>query len=296
MLNATKPYISGATNFGTEMNWSDFSDGYNVHDEMTTAGALNPFTGVAAYNPTGELDAIDDRFDLFSDLVDDIDPQDIMDQASEQARLISESILTGTTQITTAVTAHRAATEEDYQRRVSAELATLLAGRAVMSSGFDDAVVAMANRREAEIQDFSSRLGIAFEERKNQAVAQLIGQYIGIVQLQLTSAQGATALRADLAKQRILAMQDQINIDLGYDEAETKWVLSLFDYKNAVMASYRGAVTVPKEMGKGERALSMLSGALTTGISVGTATGSPQIGVIAGAGSAILGGLLSAWK
>jgi hypothetical protein len=269
---------------------------YHVHDEMVDAAALNPFVGVQAYDPDSDLSRIENSLDDFADVVEGLAPEDMMALAVASALESVDTDIYSEDDIATAVQAHEARTEEGYQRRVSGVLAPLFAGRATMSTGFDGALSLMANQREAEIQDYSAKLGLIGQEKRISLAVQFTEQFIGLVQLQLTSHQALTSLTKDVAQMRIVGMQDQIATDLGYDEAEARWRPDMFEYGAQMLSAYAGAGPVPRPQSKGERIMGALTTAGTVGLQAGMALKNPQIGFGAAGATFLLSMLTQNWR
>lgn len=269
---------------------------FNAHEEMLLGASLNPFTGVAAYDPDPVLSDLEETLSDFDAIVNDLDPSDLMTLAVTAAiDAVTEDVYSET-DIAAAVAAHEARTEEGYQRRVSSALSSLLVGRATMSSAFDGALSLMANQREAEIQDYSAKLGLLSQEKRISLAAQFSQQFIGLVQLQVTGHQALTETAKAIAQMRIVGMQDQIGTDVSYDENEARWRPGMLEYGAQMLSAYNGAGPVPRPPTKGERFMGLLTTSASVAIQGGMALGSPQAGI--GVGIATLGaGLLSSnWR
>lgn len=271
-------------------------DDFNVASEIYLASNLNPFEGVQAYDPDADLTAIEDALEEFSTVVEGLSPEDTMALAVATAlEQVNEEVYSEE-EIAAAVAAHEARTEEGYQRRVSSTLSSLAVGRATMSGAFDAALVLQANQREAEISDYSAKLGLMSQEKRIGLAVQFSEQFIGLVQLQLTSHQALTELTKSVAQMRIVGMQDQIATDLGYDEAEARWRPGMFEYPAQMLASYSGGGPMPRPQSKGERLMSSLTTAGTVGIQAGMALKSPQLGLAAAGATFLASMLTSNWS
>lgn len=258
----------------------------NVMEEMNVAALLNPYTGVAAYDPSGDLDRLDDAVEDFVDSIETFDPETMLADAVNAAlENVTDSVLSEA-ELTAAVTAHRDRTEEAYLRRVSGAAASLLGGRAVMSGGFDAAMTALANQREAEIADFSAKLGMMNREQRTNLSISFAAQYIEIAQTYLNARQAAVAQVFQAVQARVIAEQDRLEKDLDYDRMEVQWKLNQFEYGQGVLSSYAGAGPIPKPSSLAQRLFGNLgataTGAISAGIGLGTATKNPAIGAIGG--------------
>lgn len=293
LLGLTTPadteYATYATTIGNLVQ-------FDVHTEMLAAAALNPFTGVAAYDPGPVFSDVEDQLTEWRDLVADLDPTEQLALAVDAALAHVDDDIHSTTAIAEASAAHEARTEEPYRRAVASQLATLLGGRAVMSSGFDSAMALMNNARQAELADYSAKLGLASYDQRTTATLQITQLFINLLNLQQTTNQAVSGLTYDIGKGRIVAMQDQQNIDLSYDENEARWRPSMFEYGSQVISSYSGASPVPRPMSKGERALSAIGNAISTAIGLGTTLGNPVAGIAGGIGYLALAATTQNWR
>lgn len=292
-----RPPDASTSDGDKDLYWAAVQDlnAPSVLPEMATAAALNPYVGVASYDPSAELDKIDDAVDAFTDYVEDFDPELLLPDAIAVAMEVLDNSTLSEDDLTASVAAHRNRTEEAYQRRVSGASASLLAGRAVMSGGFDAMLTAMANQREAEIGDFSARLTIVNREQRTQYAIQFASQYVQIAQTILQARQAGVGLAQSAAQFRIIGEQDRITQDLLYDEEEIKWKLNLLSYGQNTIASFSGASTIPVPKNGVQKLLGGLgpsvTGAVGAGIGLGIATGNPLIGVLGGVAVAGLMGL-----
>lgn len=286
------------TDVGFDWETKYTGQGYNVRDLIgggslaPGAGELNPFEGVAAYDPAPALDEVDDQMSEWGIVIEDMDPQELLAIAAEQALLAAEDTAVPAEVIDAAVDAFEARSEEGFQRRLSGSLATMLAGRAVMTDQFDAMAAYMANQRQAEITDYDAKLRLIAHESRTQLAFNFASQFVNLLQLQVSAHQAFAAMHADIAKLRIVAMQDQIEKDLQYDDKEVRWQLDLMDYMNSAIGAAVGAPAYPKESTKTERLVSGIGNVATLGIGVGTAMGSAPAGVAA-FGVGALGVLLS---
>ena len=86
-------------------------------------------------------------------------------------------------------------------------------------------------------------------------------------------------------RMKIVALKEQTDTDLKYDEADATWDLEVFQYGCNVLASIGGGVASPKGSKQPSTSQSMIGGALS-----GAAAG----GMIGGLPGALIGGVLGA--
>jgi len=271
----------------------------NVAEEMEIAAALNPFEGVASFDPGMAIQKLDRTVDSFTSVIDELDPNAILDAAVRTAVKFTEDELENDDRVQRAIETFERSTEDAFQRRVSDALISHEMGRSVMSTGFDHTLSAMNHDRARQIDDFGAKLALSGYERKVQIVQNYVGQFINLWQLRLQSRQTAVQVVQEAARFEIVARNDQLNADLRLDQSETQWRLDQFPYGSQVLASYAGAgpVTLPKEEGLGSRLIGSAGTAVSAGIGIGTALGNPAAGVIGGLGVlaiSALGGLIDA--
>lgn len=289
LLNDMEPDDAAYGTYDGGYDWSDYEGlGLVVRDEVNTAAALNPFTGVSAYDPDPSMTEVEGHLQDWEDLVADIDPADALASAVDAAlEAVADTMIDEAT-ITAAVDAFEARGEDSYQKALSGRLATLLAGRAVMSDNFDGVTAYMANQRQREINDFDAKIRLMSYDSRQKFSVGFAEMFVNLLQFQHTAHQSFVGYAAEIAKLRIAVMQDQISQDLQYDDKEARWRLDLTDYMNHAIGAAVGSPGWPKESTKLDRIMAGLGNVAGLAISAGTATKNPGIGAGVALGGAAL--------
>lgn len=275
-LNNIEPESAGGytTTYGT--NYSDHT--FNVRNEMELSADLNPYTGIAAYDPDPVLSETEDRLTDFVDEADAIDPSTLLVDSIAAAIDEVDSTFLSEDTISDSVAAFEASTDAVFLRSAGRAAASLQAGRAVMTTLYDARISEDELDRRATIAQYEAQLRLTVHGQRMQLAQYFAGQYVDLVRLQLTSLQIATTLTADISKLRIAAMQDQIAADNAYDVNEANWRLDRFAYGNSVVSAYSGGGSVPRPPTTGERVMQNVLTAVSAGISGGQASKSPELG------------------
>lgn len=284
-LNGIEPFENGITySMHTTPGWTgNYGTGLNVRDEMELAAAANPFTGVASYDPSSDLDEMDARGDQYTDAVDDIDAQQYLTDAIDAALAAADDQILNESYIAASVQAYEDSTNSRFLRSMGRTMSGFQAGRAVMSTHFDHARGDFELERNYDVGKYEADLRLNFQNQRVALAQRLAGQYVELIQLQLNALQNATALQIDLGKVRIAGKQDQINLDLKLDEYEALWRLDKFEYGAKMISAYSGGGVVPKNLTPGERVMQTILTAGTSAIAGGQALKSPAAGFAIGA-------------
>jgi hypothetical protein len=293
-LNNVEP-LRDAGAYATAGDWSAeyaTANTFNVRDEMVLSADANPFTGVAAFDPTSYLDENDTRAEDFIDAADDIDPEDILTDAIAAAIEEIDGQLTSEAVIQASVTAYEQSTNSRFLRESGRAMMSLQGGRAVMTTHYDARTVDMEMERGYDVGRYEAELRLRMNDQRIQLAQYLSGQFVQLIQLRLNALQNAATLQIDISKVRVAAEQDRINLDLNLDVNEANWRLDRFDYGAKMIAAYSGGGPAPKPLSTGERVLQAVGVATQAGIAGGNALGSPGAGIGIGV-TTLLASLLS---
>lgn len=279
-LGTGKPPFSATVEADYDAMWATVTahGTFNVPDEMILSANSNPFTGVSAYDPSDELDDVDNRYEDFEDGVDDVDPGTILTDAIASAIAEIDGGLIDEAFIQASVDAYEDSTNARFLRGKGRDMVGFQAGRAVMTTHYDHAVGDFEVERGYDVGKYEADLRLNMKGQRMELAKYLSGQFISLIELQLTSLQNATTLRLDVAKARIAGEQDRINLDLKLDENEENWRLDRFDTAARIIAAYNGGGPAPKPTTTGERVMQTLLTAASVGISGGQALKSPAAG------------------
>ena len=234
---------------------------FNIATELITAKALNPFTGVSAFNPDAIFADIDDKCLDFLDLVSDLDPEGILDTAISLATEQADTIFNNTAQVNAAVAAFEARGQDAFLRSASRSYSSLLGARAVMTGMWDNTVAYMENQRQLEVNDYDAKIRLTREDQRIAYIQTTAQNLIALIGQQLESFRAATELRMKTGAMQIAGKNDQITADMALDKNEVLWALDMFPtYVAGMISSYTGGVPSSREPSVGDKVMAGLFG------------------------------------
>lgn len=244
-------------------------DGFNLASQLITAAALNPFTGVSAFNPDTILGEIDDVCQDFLDLIADLDPEDQLNAAITLATSQADTIFNTDTRIDAAVNAFDLRGQEAFQRSVSRAAAGLLGSRSVMTGMFDNTIAYMENQRQMEVNDYDAKIRLTYQDQRINYIQTTAQSMLALVQQQIAAYQTAVELKMRTGIAHITGKNDQITADTALDKNEVLWTLDMFPaYVAGMISSYTGGVPSSREQSVGDKVMAGLFGAAQLGIGV----------------------------
>ena len=278
----------GGNAVGTVFNPDDYM---NVADEMTAIKAEmggSPYRFITAYDPNTDLDVAQAALDELSDEVDVEPSVDVGDAVLESIMLVNQHMFPDS-ELDAVVDSYENQQMPSFQREVSRVAAGYFDIQATMSSQYVMALANMENSRRADLSDFASKLRLQYQQSRMTNAIALTSEMLRIKGGRAAGKQAVAGMQTELSKMKIIAKQDQVNIDLGYVERDTLWNLDLLQHGSAMLGSIYGATTLPRALTPMERLLGGLATGASAGIQAGVATGSPELGVIYGLFTAFAG-------
>ncbi len=241
---------------------------------MNAALGNSPFTAAAAYDPATPVGEMIAAPDLLQTLVTLLSTGTGLDDLIEN--VLDE------TRITDSVTAFNV----DLTNKADAEIyprfeAGMRDIGAVMSSAF---VIGRANIAEKIVNDVAKYEG----ELRYNAWGR---DALQVINMKLEYQKIVSQFIVEANRLKVVALKEQIDTDVKYDEADATWDLSVFQYGSNVMAGISGG-TASATQKQPSTAQSMIGGAMTgaaTGAMIGSAV--PGIGTAIGA---VAGGVIGA--
>lgn len=298
------PYLKdfhGAILFGADPSAADpitdFTEWGNVADDVVAARRENggsPFAFVTAYDPSSDLEAIQTKYDEWSDELGALEPianvEDIIDAAVAKA-----DTLVPTAEIDSVVDAFDQRSKSAYLRNVSRFAAGMFDIQAVMTTQFGMGLAAMEMDRQDQLNDVDARLRLMAERERYSSVNAFAGEMTRLLVFKLEQQRAGVGGQLDISRLNIIAYQDEMDKNLTHEMKDAEWDLDLWRHAAGVMTAINGAAVIPRAQTQGERLVSAFMTSGSFGIQVGTATGNVGLGVAAGVGSVatqlLLGGI-----
>lgn len=257
----------------------------------TTSGG-NPYDGLSAYNPDGDLSNAQTKIDYWSALIAAIDANDTIEDAIEDALSVVDSEYNLEPYVDDLVDAFEQRSKGAFLRNVSRVTAGMFDIRSVMTSQFGMALANMEQDRQDQLNDIDARFRLQAHKDRMVLALQVSNDMQKLRAIQLQGIQGAAGMQQEMSKMRIVAKQDQTNTDLEWEVRESLWDLDLLtNYGAGILSALSGAPMSPLKPGFGERFIQSLSAGVGTAVSVGMATGSYEIALGVG-GATLLGSML----
>lgn len=260
----------------THGDWLDDTNTDLIDDSVTVimnaALGNSPFTTAAAYDPTTPVGEIIAAPDLLQTLVTLLSTgtglDDLIENVLDETR-ITDSVAAFNVDLTNKADAEIYPRFEAGMRDIGA----------VMSSAF---VIGRANIAEKIVNDVAKYEG----ELRYRAWGQ---DSIQVIDLKLRYQQVVSQFIIEANRLKVVALKEQTDTDVKYDEADATWDLSVFQYGANVMASIAGGVAASPSK-QPSTAQSMIGGAMS-GAAMGAMMGSaiPGLGTMTGA---IAGGVI----
>jgi hypothetical protein len=258
------------------------ADMLNYVELSVAASAANPYTSVAAYDPDTDLGLVSTQLAALEAIVDAIDTGDISTYVT--AAVTQAASLLPDSEIDAAVASFEARSLAAFQRQVGRATAGMFDIRAVMSTQFDMMIANMEQDRAIQVDDMDSRLRLLTAQERYQAKIQLVDQILRLLSAQVQGTSGLVSHQFDLSKLSIVAKQDEVLSQVGFDEKDVLWDLNLLAYGQNVLSAISGAATVARPLNEKERLIAAVTNAGAFGLQLGTTMGNPAAGFAGGIG------------
>lgn len=265
---------------------TNFGDYGNVFDSMVAASSGvggSPYAAIEAYDPSEDLEAVQARYDAWTEELDAIDVEQLIaDWAT--ASTTAANFTVPTSEIDNAVDAFEARSQAAFMRNVSRFASGMWDIGAVMTSQYGMGLASMELDRQEQLNDMDSRLRLLAERERFETSRTFTGEMARLYLTKLQEQRAGIGGQLDIARIGSALYQDQIGINLGYEIKDATWDLELFQAGINSIGGLAGALQTYKSQTGGERLAAAITTSGSFGLQVGTALGSPAAGVIGGVG------------
>ena len=278
--------LTGTDGVTTPGALADANQWGNVLDAMLAATAGiggSPYAAVTAYDPSDDIQLVQDRYDEWAADIDAIDPNTLMTDWVGDAVTLATTLVP-TAEIDDAVNAFEARSQAAYMRNVSRFASGMFDIGAVMTSQFGMGLAQMELDRQDQLNDMDARLRLLGERERSETARGLVGQFSQIYLSQIQEKRAGVGAQLDISRIASTMYQDQILTDLDYEVKDATWDLELFQYPMGNIGALSGALQTYKAQTPNERLAAAITTSGSFGLQVGTALGSPAAGVIGGVG------------
>ncbi len=269
--------IGGGIDFTTAGSGDFLPSGVIDYLEEALAGE-NPFSRAFAYDPTSDLDKVQESIDEFKSLIEALDPETDFTSYLAQSLTGIDTVMDDT-YIDNAVDAFETRTLDSWGRSINRITGPLADIGAANSSAFQVAMVLAENARQAELNTYRATLDSQQQRERVQLAAQFASDMSANLYRKADAYRTLVQLQGDASRSSIIANKEFLAEDLELDYKDVTYELELFGYGNAALAAGLGATQRPIGPSKASTALS-------SAIAAGT-----QIGALAGQVSPALGAL-----
>jgi hypothetical protein len=264
-------------------NWTD-NLLYSVVDAInanSTWGGGSPYAGVAAYDPSSDLDDMQSRFDDFDNLVTALDPEVDLETALAFANAQVDPTAE-LADIDDYVDALETREKGAFNREVARVTSGMFDIRGVMTSQFGMVLSSMEDGRRNSLDANDKEMRLQAFNRGQQLKLGIADTYLRQKSQQIELNRVAVAMQSDLSRLKITGYGDELAMNLEMATRDGTWDLELLEYAKGGMAAITGAAMVPRTQTPRERLMGALTTALSTGLQAGVATTSPLLGLGAG--------------
>lgn len=273
---------------GTD-TWGNFDDSptFNLRSMLLELFDASPYANVEAVDPTEDLDLVKKRFDAFLEKVHAIDPAlDIENSIRKSVRFHDEHIRPESN-IADAVDAFELRTRRRHLQAAMRVRDGYGMADAGLSSTMRGELVAMEADRAIEINDYEQRLLLQQEQIRTQWIETMTARFMQAIGGRVDAYRAAFQHQFDFAKLSITAKQDRITQDIEYEVHDAFWNPNLIKEGFSGLQLLNGTPMIPKAPTKAERFIQQVLTTASFAAQLGTALGSPALGLAGGA--ALLG-------
>ncbi len=272
--------------------------GQSITDCMNHAMLSNPFTGLAAYNPTTAISVMTAGLGDLEVLVDALNYNTDYASIIAAAATQIDANINPASRVAAVVSAHSAILDNEYNGKI---IPTFEAGmrdiNMVMSSSFIIGRAQLLTDRTEKINKFTADLEMQIESNRGDLIKQAVSEMLRILIQKIEYTRAWAALTIDARRLQIAAYGDQLTEDKVIAVGKEKWNLEMWQYGANLLAAISGGTATSSKV-EGNQVARVVGGALSgasAGALLGAAIGGSDssggaIGALLGAG---LGAALS---
>ncbi len=209
---------------------------------MNSSIGNSPFTAMAAYDPTADMDAVDTSIATFETLVNAMNYASIWPAMFALARTEVDDHLYDDADIAAEVAAFSDEVDAEYESVTKPRFQKGMQDiNAVVTSSY---VIGLSNiEREALRQKarFSAQLRLQNHKDRNAVVAAEVSEMVKLYLARYEYARAVMLATSEAKKMRIIAEKEAIDQDYRIEEADAKWDLEVFQYGGNLLASIGSA-------------------------------------------------------
>lgn len=240
----------------------------------------NPYEAAFTYDPSGDLDEVNDRFEDYDDLVKQLQPYGDWETWVTDIAAVADDEILSTDEISDVVDAF----EDRLDDRYAADWAKIALGyaaeNAVLTSAFPVAYANFMQNKQNAIDDFEAKLTLEDRQKRADFINNNVRLVANLTLGRIDAHRMSTHLFGEINRQEIVAQREYLSTDLDMDVRETLFDFIPFEHAGALLAAPGGGVAVT-ETNHEKSAASVLGGTLS-GAAAGASAGGPAGAVIGG--------------
>ena len=261
------------------------TDVQTIVNSMLAGG--NPYGGVASYDPSSHLDMVQEKVDQFESMVL------TMDDVTDWDRMVDAAIsrvddMMSTVDVEADVAEFTAAAKNDLARAVNRIAAGFFDINAVVSTAFPSALAIVEADHLHGIARYRTERNLQTQRDRTMAILQSVNEMGKFLTMKAQTLQNVANAQLSTAQTSIMSYNDQIKMDLGLQVDEANWELAVLGGGANMMGAIGGIPTMPAKMTPLQQALTGIGNSAGFAVSVGSATGSFEIGLATMAAGSIL--------
>ena len=261
------------------------TDVQTIVNSMLAGG--NPYDGVASYDPSSHLDMVQEKVDQFESMVL------TMDDVTDWDRMVDAAIsrvddMMSIVDVEADVAEFTAAAKNDLARAVNRIAAGFFDINAVVSTAFPSALAIVEADHLHGIARYRTERNLQTQRDRTMAILQSVNEMGKFLTMKAQTLQNVANAQLSTAQTSIMSYNDQIKMDLGLQVDEANWELAVLGGGANMMGAIGGIPTMPAKMTPLQQALTGIGNSAGFAVSVGSATGSFEIGLATMAAGSIL--------
>ncbi len=266
--------------------------------DVAIIAAVNPYTGLAAYDPDTDIAAMAADVVAFEDYAGQVDWETMYPRIYVVAVGLVDSYINSDTYISARTSAHAALLDTDLASKVYPKFeAGMRDINAITTSAFAIGRAILSLDRNDKVDRFTADVELQAMRDRNTMITQVASELLRIFLQRVEFQRAIAAIGLDFGRLKIAAKADQATEDKSIEADEAKWGMAKYQYMANMLAALNGGTSSSgMATSEGSKTSRILGGALSgasAGAMIGAAiTGGSQEGSGYGA---ILGGLAGAF-
>jgi len=247
----------------------------------TTTGIMNvnPYTGIAAYNPDTDLSLAQAAVDSYSGLISSVDETGTWGQMVDAAYAKLDTLLPSTAQVDSEVTAYEAAAKTQLANSYNRVAAGFSDINGVVGTAMPTALAMLELSFTTDVNRFRAERTHQADKNRAQAMLHSIDAMTNLLQTRIQGTATVAGMQIQRSASTIAAKEDQRIADTALSVDETFWRMRALRSGLDVLSGPSGVASGPEGPTKTERIMSGIGNSFAAGAEVGVQSGSLPLGL-----------------